>query len=67
MADKKALKRLIDAATHWPGWRIEETKSGWMLYPPDKSQSGVLIHKTPSDRRAWANMIALLRKRGAPV
>jgi len=36
-------------------------------YPPDKTQSGVLIHGTPGDRRAWANTVSLLRKRGAPV
>lgn len=67
MADKKEIKGLVAAASDWPGWRVEATKAGWMLYPPDKSQSGVLIHKTPSDRRSWANTIALLRKRGAPV
>lgn len=67
MADKKEIKRLIEAASHWPGWRVEATKSGWMLYPPDKSQSGVLIHGTESDKRAMANTISRLRQRGAPV
>ncbi len=67
MPDKKEIKRLIDAAAHWPGWRVEARKSGWTIYPPDKGQSGVTIHKTPSDRRAWANTIAELRRRGAPI
>ena len=67
MPDTKEVRRLVKAAEGWPGWRVETTKAGWMLYPPDKSQSGVLIHGTPSDRRAWANTIALLRRRGAPV
>jgi hypothetical protein len=67
MADKKQVRQLVKAAEARAGWRVEETKAGWMLYPPDKGQSGDLIHKTPSDHRAWANTIALLRRRGAPV
>ena len=67
MPDKKEIRQLVAAAETWPGWRVETTKAGWMLYPPDKTKSGVLIHATPSDRRAWKNTIALLRKRGAPV
>ncbi len=67
MASKKEVRRLIKAAEKWPGWRVEKTKKGWMLYPPDKAQSGVLIHATPSDHRAWQNDLARLRKRGAPV
>jgi len=66
MADKK-ITRLIAEARKWPGWRVEDTRKGWMLYPPDKTQSGVLIHGTPGDRRAWANTVSLLCKRGAPV
>jgi hypothetical protein len=67
MPDKKEIRRLIKAAEGWPGWRVEKTKAGWMLYPPDKSQSGVLIHGTPSDRRAWDNTLARLKRRGAPL
>lgn len=67
MSSKKEVKELIKAAEKWPGWRVEPVKSGWMLYPPDKSQSGVLIHKTPSDNRAWRNDLARLRRRGAPI
>jgi len=52
---------------HWPGWRVAPTHDGWMLYPPDKTLSGVLTHKTPSDWRAWKNTMALLKRRGAPV
>lgn len=66
MADKE-IDRLINEASGWPGWRVEKTRKGWVLYPPDKSQSGVTIHGTPSDWRAWKNTISLLRKRGAPV
>ena len=67
MPDSKQIRKLIKDAEKWSGWRVEAVKKGWMLYPPDKSQSGVLIHKTPSDHRAWKNMMSELRKRGAPV
>jgi hypothetical protein len=51
-----------------PGWRVEETSSGWMLYPPDRAQSGVLVHKSPGSRKRWyENTVALLRQRGAPL
>lgn len=46
------------------GWRISTTKKGWMCYPPDPNLTGVLIHKTPSDHRWYANTISLLRRRG---
>lgn len=46
------------------GWRIEPIKKGWMVYPPDSTKRGVTIHKTPSDHRSWANMIATLRRSG---
>lgn len=67
MADKKEVRRLIEAAEKWPGWRVERTTKGWMLYPPDKALSGVLIHATESDHRAWKNTISRLRQRGAPL
>jgi hypothetical protein len=67
MSIKKDVKELIKAARTWQGWRVEEIKKGWMIYPPDKSMSGVVVHKTPSDWRAWMNVLGELRKRGAPV
>lgn len=63
----KRIKQLVRQASTWPGWRVQETRAGWMLYPPDRSQSGVLVHRTPSDRRAWQNTVGELRKRGAPL
>ena len=46
------------------GWQVKETKKGFMMYPPDKSLSGVAVHGSPSDRRASANIRSELRKRG---
>jgi len=67
MADKRVAE-LIRRVEKWPGWRVQETKDGFMLYPPDKSQSGVLVHKTPGARKRWyENTVALLRQRGGPI
>jgi len=63
----KEITKLIKAVQQWAGWRVEQVTKGWMLYPPDRSMSGVLVHRTPSDHRALKNIISLLRKRGAPV
>lgn len=46
------------------GWRVEETKKGYMAYPPDQTLSPVSFHKTPSDHRAAANLLSALRQRG---
>jgi hypothetical protein len=35
-----------------------------MLYPPDVTQSSVAIHGTPSDVRAFKNIISEMRRRG---
>lgn len=67
MSDKKEILELIGKARTWGGWRVEVKDKGWMVYPPDKTKSGVMIHKTPSDWRAWKNVLSELRKRGAPV
>lgn len=65
--NKKDIRELIDAAKKWQGWRVEESKKGWILYPPDRTIPGVTIHRTPSDWRAWQNMLGRLRRAGAPV
>lgn len=46
------------------GWEIRPKKNGWMVVPPDESKPIVTIHRTPSDRRAWNNMMATLRRSG---
>jgi hypothetical protein len=66
MMDKR-IAELIREARNWAGWRVEDVKAGWALYPPDRSKSPVLVHRTPSDHRAWQNTISELRKRGGPV
>lgn len=46
------------------GWRVESTKKGFRLLPPDPSKSAVAIHRTPSDHRAMKNTIAQMRRSG---
>lgn len=67
LMNSKEVKSLIQQAQGWAGWRVVEIKKGWMIYPPDKALSGVVVHKTPSDWRAWKNTMSELRRRGAPV
>ena len=46
------------------GFRIKETKSGWIIYPPDKSKATIGTHRTPSDHKAWINFQADLKRAG---
>lgn len=64
---RKSLKKLFKELESEQGARIETRRKGWMIYPPDTSRSAVMIHKTPSDRRAWANMLSELRRSGFTI
>lgn len=46
------------------GFRVTETKKGWMFRPPDPNASLVMVHLTNSDRRSQANAISQLVKSG---
>jgi hypothetical protein len=46
------------------GWREEPIKKGFRLVPPDPTKPMVVIHGTPSDRRALANTKAQMRRSG---
>lgn len=45
------------------GWAVVPRRNGWMLRHPEGGST--MIHKTPSDHRAWRNIVADLRKTGA--
>lgn len=60
------IRRIIRAARS-AGWRIQTTRAGWLLLPPDRSLTPVAIHRTPSDYRAHRNIRAQLRQRGLDV
>lgn len=66
MTIDKDLKKLRKALLT-QGARIEEKKSGWMIYPPSKSGAPVMIHLTNSDWRALKNARAMLRRSGFDV
>jgi len=46
------VKELVRQIAGWPGWRVEESSKGFVVYPPDKDKTPVTIHRTESDRRA---------------
>lgn len=46
------------------GWTVRETKSGYQLFPPDRTQKPISIHRTPSDHRALENTITRMRRAG---
>jgi hypothetical protein len=61
-ADKKQLKKILREAEN-QGWRVKETKKGYMLLAPDKVNK-VTLHKTASDHRALDNALSLMRDYG---
>ncbi|WP_434315824.1 hypothetical protein [Leifsonia sp. P73] len=63
MPTDKRIEPLL-AKLESQGWHIKPKKMGWMCFPPDPTLSGVLIHKTPSDHRWYANALSQLRQRG---
>lgn len=58
----KELKDLLKALRA-AGWRVEDSRH-FRCFPPDVTKPIVVIAKTPSDRRTWQNMLALLRRSG---
>ncbi|MGO2360625.1 MAG: hypothetical protein ACTH6N_05785 [Brachybacterium tyrofermentans] len=59
----KQLLKTLEAQ----GARIERSKNGFIIYPPDKSKPQVSIHLTYSDRRSEKNERAQLRRSGFDV
>lgn len=58
--DLKILLQKLEAQ----GWETRKTRKGLFAVPPDPDLQMVLIHMTPSDRRAWANTISRLKRSG---
>lgn len=55
---RKACRRAEKA-----GWTMVKRKHGVLLRPPGGGE-GVMLHRTPSDRRGLRNTFALLRAAG---
>ncbi len=59
----KWLRKLKDELEE-QGFRFQETRNGWQIFPPDKSKSPVVVHKTESDIRAEMNTLMRLKRAG---
>lgn len=46
------------------GFRVEGAKKGWKIFPPNREGGVVVVHSTPSDRRALQNIMTDLRRAG---
>jgi hypothetical protein len=62
VAIKKEFKELLDAVEA-QGGTIRRIKSGYQVLAPNGIDI-VTLHRTPSDRRAFANAVAELRRVG---
>lgn len=62
MVSSKDVKDLIKALRE-QGWRVEETGRHPVAYAPD-GVTIVTLSSTPSDHRAFRNMVARLRRAG---
>ncbi len=64
LVEQHKLKDLIKKAKK-QGFRIERTKKNQTKFiPPDKAKQIVVAAGTPSDKRAFKNLLALLRNSG---
>ncbi len=59
---QKEVKALV-AAARKQGWRVKETKKGYMVRDPSGSHSETL-HRTPSDWRSIRNSLSRMRQYG---
>lgn len=53
----------LEKAADQQGRRLDRTTDGVMFYPPDRTMSGVLIHRRPSEQ-ALKKTLSQLRRRG---
>ena len=62
-AENKELYRLIEQIGDTPGWRVEDTKRSWMVYPPEGPP--IAVPQGPrSPYRALRNYRAMFRRAG---
>lgn len=60
------MKEVIEAAIK-QGYILKTGRKHYKLIPPDKSKEIVTFGSTVSDRRAFKNIRALLRRQGVKV
>jgi hypothetical protein len=59
---QKEVKKLV-AAARKQGWRVKETKKGYLLHDPSGRHKETL-HKTPSDPRGLRDSLSRMRRFG---
>jgi hypothetical protein len=59
---QKEVWELVKAAKK-QGWRVKETKKGYLLFDPS-GRHKELLHKTPSDPRGLRDSLSRMRRFG---
>jgi hypothetical protein len=63
VTDKKLTKEVEDALIE-QGWRIEQRGGHKIAYSPDGTTRPIPISTSPSDRRAFENLVHQLKRGG---
>lgn len=57
----RAYRKIVKQA-HQQGWKVHKKTQGWMLEAP--SGGKVMLHRTPGRGRAFANLLAEMKRLG---
>lgn len=60
---KDPIKTLLPELTR-QGYEVRNRTKGYFIVPPNTEHALIAVHKTPSDARAFKNLIARLRRTG---
>lgn len=58
----REIADIVDMVEEEPGWRVEGTRRGWQIYPPDKSLPIIQASSFSTDLHAAENLRAQLRR-----
>lgn len=61
----RGMDELVKLVSDLPGWKVRPTKNYTRVINPSGQTAS--IPGTPSDRRAYPNTVAALRRIGAPI
>lgn len=54
----------LEKAAREQGWKIDRTKKGIRLVPPDPTKAIVIIHGSPSEQRGLRNKLSEMKRSG---
>ncbi len=63
----KDLAKLLDQVSQLPGWRVQNTSRAYKIFPPRGGQPLGCPHGPRNPWRTRKNLIAKLRRAGAPI